>query len=224
MNDALGASPSLALGAYEVTPVEMAGAYTVFANQGVYVQPTFVSEVRSDGRADYAAQPASRRVLDSTHAFLVHDMLSEVMLSGTAAGARYRLAVPAAGKTGTSRDGWFAGYVSNLICVVWVGFDDNRDLDLEGSKSALPIWTEFMKRASRRVSYRQPLSKPPAGVVGLNIDSETGLLASDECQKVRVEYFKAGSEPDTICSHQFLPVVVDPSQTTLSTASLENPR
>jgi penicillin-binding protein 1B len=225
MNDALGASPSLALGAYEVTPVEMAGAYTVFANQGVYDQPTFVSEVRSDGRADYGAQPASRRVLDSTHAFLVHDMLSEVMLSGTAAGARYRgLMVPAAGKTGTSRDGWFAGYVSNLICVVWVGFDDNRDLELEGSKTALPIWTEFMKRASRRVSHRQPLSKPPAGVVALNIDSETGLLASDECQKVRVEYFIRGSEPDMICSHQFLPDVIDPSQTTLSTASLETPR
>ena len=77
------------------------------------------------------------------------NLLEEVLRSGTAAGvrARYNLDFPAAGKTGTSHDGWFAGYTSELLCVVWVGFDDNRELDLEGAHSAAPIWAEFMKRA-----------------------------------------------------------------------------
>src|SRR5207237_7845998 len=103
----------------------------------------------------------SDRVLDPRVAFIMTDMLQEVMRNGTAAGVRARgFKLPAAGKTGTSHDGWFAGYTSQLLCVVWVGFDDYRELGLEGAKSALPIWTEFMMEASRIDPYRHAKECP----------------------------------------------------------------
>ena len=109
-------------------------------------------------------------MLDPRVAYLMTNLMEEVLRTGTAAGvrARYNLNVPAAGKTGTSHDGWFAGYTSELLCVVWVGFDDNRELDLEGAHSAAPIWAEFMKRAadlsrvSRCASHsRRPTASSP---------------------------------------------------------------
>jgi penicillin-binding protein 1B len=126
-----------------------------------------------------------------------------VLRSGT--GARVRasgFALPAAGKTGTSRDGWFAGFTSKIICVVWVGFDDNRDFKLEGAKSALPIWTEFMKRAHQHAEYKNVHSfQPPDGIVTVDIDEGTGELAAPNCptDKVRSEVFIAGSQPLQIC-------------------------
>jgi membrane carboxypeptidase/penicillin-binding protein PbpC len=123
------------------------------------------------------------------------------MRSGTGASIHAKgFNVPAAGKTGTSRDGWFAGFTSNLICVVWVGFDDNSDLDLEGAKSALPIWTEFMKRAAQNAQYALPFEGVPSGIVSLQIDPESGDLASPQCPSTRAEYFIAGSEPQTVCA------------------------
>ena len=101
-------------------------------------------------------------MLDPRVAYLMVNLLEEVMRTGTAAGVRSRgFRVPAAGKTGTSHDGWFAGFTSELLCIVWVGFDDNRELDLEGAHSALPIWTEFMKRALelQGVPQRQALRR-----------------------------------------------------------------
>src|SRR6185503_11522938 len=100
------------------------------------------------GSVLYEQKPAHKQVLDPRVAYLMVDLLAEVLRTGTGAGVRSRgFTLPAAGKTGTSHDGWFAGFTSKLICVVWVGFDDNRELPLEGAKSALPVWTEFMKRA-----------------------------------------------------------------------------
>src|SRR5439155_1244779 len=126
MNLNIHATPSVALGAYEVTPVEMAGAYTVFANEGVYVKPNWISMVRArNNNTIYKYKPESHRVLDPRVAYMMVNLLEEVTRSGTAAGIRSRgFRVPAAGKTGTSdHDGWFAGFTSELICVVWVGFD-----------------------------------------------------------------------------------------------------
>ena len=123
------------------------------------------------------------------------------MNSGTAAGARSRgFRVPAGGKTGTSRDGWFAGFTSELVAVVWIGFDDNRDLKLEGSKSALPVWTEFMKRALRLPAYAKPKSfRAPAGIVSAEIDPESGGLATEYCPSSRMEYFVGGTTPGFSC-------------------------
>src|SRR5579859_3527197 len=154
LNEEIQATPAVALGAYDTTPLEIAGAYTVFANQGMYVKPNWISLVRSQtGSIVYENKQETRQVLDPRVAYLMVSMLEEVLRSGTAAAVRARgFTVPAAGKTGTSRDGWFAGFTSQLLCVVWVGFDDNRELNLEGAHSAAPIWTEFMKRA---LQYRE---------------------------------------------------------------------
>ena len=108
--------------------------------------------------------------------------------------------MPAAGKTGTSHDGWFAGFTSELLCIVWVGFDDNRELDLEGAKSALPIWTEFMKRALDYKEYRN--TKPfdaPDGIVTLEIDPLSGQPATANCPTRRQEVFIAGTQPLDSC-------------------------
>jgi len=124
-----------------------------------------------------------------------------VMRSGTAAGVRSRgFIAPAAGKTGTSRDGWFAGFTSELICVVWVGFDDNSELKLEGARSALPIWTEFMKRAVLLPAYKdvKPF-RPPRGIATTYVDPETGGLAGPNCPLNQVEFFIAGTEPVEMC-------------------------
>jgi len=108
--------------------------------------------------------------------------------------------LPAAGKTGTSRDGWFAGFTSKLICVVWVGFDDAKDLNLEGAKSALPIWTEFMKRAHQRREYRNVHDwDAPDGVVSVDIDPLSGQLSTAACPISRAEYFVSGTQPVEMC-------------------------
>jgi penicillin-binding protein 1B len=195
-------TPAVALGAYEVTPMEMAGAYTIFANRGVYVKPSFVSMVRAqNGNVIYNDKREERTVLDPRVAYLMTNLMEEVMRSGTAAGVRARgFGVPAAGKTGTSHDGWFAGYTSELLCIVWVGFDDNRQLDLEGAHSALPIWTEFMKRALQYRAYRNARPfEAPDGIVSVQIDPESGMLATPYCPTVTSEVYISGTQPVTAC-------------------------
>ena len=166
LGDNIQPTPSIALGSYEATPLDIAGAYTIYSNQGLYVRPTLISQVKTrSGEVVYSHTADTHQVLDPRVAYLMVNLMEGVMRSGTAAGVRSRgFIVPAAGKTGTSRDGWFAGFTSQLLCVVWVGFDDNHDLNLEGAKSALPIWTEFMVKAvSDGQAYRDtsPLSRHP---------------------------------------------------------------
>ena len=144
----------------------------------------------------YKYKPESHRVLDPRVAYMMVNLLEEVTRSGTAAGIRSRgFRVPAAGKTGTSdHDGWFAGFTSELIYVVWVGFDQgDKELDLEGAKSALPIWTEFMKRALEYKEYRnaKPFD-PPEGIVTMEIDPLSGQPATAACPTRRQEVFIAG--------------------------------
>jgi penicillin-binding protein 1B len=202
LNDGIKATPSVALGSYEATPLEIAGAYTMFANQGQRVTPTTIAMVDArDGSVLYRHAVESRPSLDPRVTYLMVNMMQEVLRSGTGAGVRSKgFVLPAAGKTGTSRDGWFAGFTSELLCVVWVGFDDNRDLHLEGARSALPIWTAFMKRASQIRPYSNAHDfKPPSGITSANICTETGNLAGANCPKARSEVFIAGTEPDTEC-------------------------
>jgi penicillin-binding protein 1B len=144
-------------------------------------------------------------------AYLLTNMLEEVLRSGTGAGVRTRgFTLPAAGKTGTSHDGWFAGYTSQMLCIVWVGFDDYRELDLEGAKSALPIWTEFMKRAARLGAYRKAVEFPsPNGVESAKICLESGKLAGDLCTKTANEVFIAGTEPQEKCDLHAVAEVVN---------------
>ncbi len=195
-------TPAVALGSYEVTPLEIAGGYTVFANHGIYSKPYFLSSIASTQGANiFDSQPEHRPVLDPRVTFLMDQLLEEVVRTGTGAGMYGRgINFPVAGKTGTSHDGWFAGFTSKLICVVWVGFDDNRELHLEGAHSALPVWAEFMKRAHEHREYRNVNEfEPPAGVVSVQIDPASGQLATAACPKVRTEYFIEGTQPVEMC-------------------------
>ena len=196
-------TPAVALGSYDVTPLEMAGAYTIFANHGVYVKPSFVSMVRSqNGSRDLRPQKGrahGARSAGSLPDDQPHGGGDAQRHGGGRACAGFN--VPAAGKTGTSdHDGWFAGYTSGLLCIVWVGFDDNRDLDLEGAHSALPIWTEFMKRALDYRAYRnaEPFTAPD-GIISVEIDPESGMLATPRCPSTISEVYISGSQPVTYC-------------------------
>ncbi len=198
------ATPAMALGAYDVTPLEMSGAYTLFANNGVMVKPRFISEIVDRAGSDvWSSQPETKKILDPRVNFLMVSMMQEVLRSGTGAGVRSRgFTLPAAGKTGTSHDVWFAGFTTKLLCVVWVGMDNYQDLKLEGAKAALPIWTEFMKRAHKHRAYRDVGQfDVPDGIVSAQIDSDTGQLATSACppEKTRTEYYLVGTQPVAFC-------------------------
>jgi penicillin-binding protein 1B len=195
-------TPSIALGSYEVTPLEMAGAYTIFVNYGNRLKTGFIKSIRDQNSASiFDWRPERKPAVDARVAYLMESMMEEVLRSGTGAGVRARgFYLPAAGKTGTSHDGWFAGFTSKLICVVWVGFDDNRDIKIEGARSALPIWTEFMKRAHQHAEYRNVHEfMAPSGVVTAQIDADTGELATPNCPHVRTEVFIEGTQPIWAC-------------------------
>ncbi len=144
-------TPSVAIGSYDATPLDMAGAYTIFANGGLHLDPWMLASVRTptgDIISDYT--PTSKQLLDPRVAYLTTDMLENVLhqRTGTGAGARtLGFTAPAAGKTGTDHDAWFAGFTTNLLCIVWVGNDDYTDIKIQGAHAAAPIWAEFMKRA-----------------------------------------------------------------------------
>jgi penicillin-binding protein 1B len=195
-------TPAVALGAYEMTPLDVAAGYTAFASNGVRAEPLFIhSVVSADGHVEESKSPTTHAVLDPRVAYLVTSLMEDVINHGTGFPVRQLgFTAPAAGKTGTSRDGWFAGYTSNLLCVVWVGFDDNRDLGLAGGAAAAPIWAEFMKRAVALPQYQntQPF-EPPAGIVQESIDPRSGQLATPSCPEVATEYFVSGSEPTQYC-------------------------
>jgi penicillin-binding protein 1B len=202
IKNAILATPAMALGSYDMTPIDVAAAYTAFASGGVRAEPQFVrTVVSSDGTVMESNAPQTRAVLDPRVAFLVTSLMEGVINQGTGSVVRdMGFMAPAAGKTGTSHDGWFAGYTSNLECVVWVGFDDDRDIDLTGSQTSAPIWTEFMKRAVELPQYRntQPF-EPPPGVVQAVIDPQSGQLATPSCPQTESEYFIAGTEPTQYC-------------------------
>jgi penicillin-binding protein 1B len=202
LNEDIQATPAVAIGAYDAKPLEIAGAYTVFANQGIYTKPNSITLVRAqNGSTFYQPTAETRQVLDPRVTYLMVSLLEEVLRSGTAAAVRASgFTVPAAGKTGTSRDGWFAGFTTELLCVVWVGFDDNLKLGLEGAHSAAPIWGDFMKRALEYRAYRD--AKPfqaPDGIVSVAIDPQSGMPATPFCPTQRTEVFIAGTQPVGTC-------------------------
>ncbi len=191
-------TPAIALGAYVATPLEIAGAYTIFANGGAYVEPRFILAVNdSSGHTLWRSSEVTRQVLDPRVAYLMVNLLESVINNGTGAGARTRgFTLPAAGKTGTSHDGWFAGFTSNLLAIAWVGYDDDRELNLAGADSALPIWTEFMKRAALDPVYgdAKPF-EPPDGVVQVPLQTASVLPSGNDAVATNQEWFIAGTEP-----------------------------
>jgi penicillin-binding protein 1B len=217
-------TPSMAIGAYDATPLDMAGAYTIFANGGLHIDPWMLASVRTpngDIVTDYT--PTSKQVLDPRVAFLTTSLLEAVLQGngrdgcmiggrdycGTGAGVRNMgFTAPAAGKTGTDHDAWFAGFTSNLICIVWVGNDDYTSLDpenrgrVQGAHVAAPLWAEFMKKAVQLPQYSDTKSfTPPEGVQIVSIDKATNLLAAPSCPDDYDAAFLDGTAPTETCDH-----------------------
>ncbi|HEV2963393.1 MAG TPA: PBP1A family penicillin-binding protein [Candidatus Angelobacter sp.] len=200
-------TPAMALGAYDATPLEMAGAYTMFANAGLRIEPRMISSIQNVRGEMLESFPIeTKQVLDPRVAYVTTHMMQEVLNSGTAVRVRsLGFTAQAAGKTGTSHDGWFAGYTNNVLCIVWVGFDDYSDLGLEGAHSAAPIWAAFMKKAVALPQYKdaKPFTPPP-GVVLVNLDKATNLVSNSTCTDSYEAAFIEGTEPKETCDH--LPV------------------
>ncbi len=200
------ATPAMALGSYDAPPLDMAGAYTAFANNGVRLSPILVNSVRN-AKGDVVAnfKTDQRQVLDPRIAYIMTNMMESVINNGLGYTAvRLRgFTEPAAGKTGSSHDGWFAGYTSNLLCIVWVGYDDYSDLRLSGAQTAAPIWTEFMKKAAALPEYSDMKTfSQPTGVVDVQLDKATNRLATPTCPDDYVAAFVAGTEPRETCDQQ----------------------
>jgi len=183
--------PALALGTTEVTPLKMAAAYATFANGGKRIEPHIV-------KTNTESQP---QVIQPSTAFIITDMLQGVIDHGTAIRARDLQKMTAlAGKTGTSRDGWFVGYTPNLVCAVWVGFDDNEQLGMTGSEAALPIWMDFMKAAlDLRPELAAKSFTQPDDVNIVEVDPDTDQLATGICPQHERVAILAGQAPSTEC-------------------------
>ncbi len=198
-------TPSMAIGSYDATPLEMAGAYTTFANKGLRMDPWMLASVRTptgDIITDYS--PDSSQILDPRVAYLITSLMENVLRGeGTGAGVRNMgFTAPAAGKTGTSHDAWFAGFTSNLLCVVWVGNDDYTDVKIEGAHAAAPIWAEFMKRAIALPQYSDTNEfTPPDGVEVVAIDKVSNLLSDAACPDSYDAAFLDGTAPTETCDH-----------------------
>ncbi len=193
--------PSIALGVFEASPLDMATAYTLFANGGSVRPLQAITRIVDGGRSTPSPPARPRPVARPDTTYLVTNLLRGVMNDGTGAGARnLNFYADAAGKTGTTndlRDAWFAGFTPDLLTVVWVGLDDNQPIGLSGAQAALPIWATFMRQA---LAGRQGLPfDSPEGVVYATIDRDTGLLATPACPKTMTEAFLSGTEPRQQC-------------------------
>jgi penicillin-binding protein 1A len=192
---------SLALGSYELRPIELVGAYATFAAGGVYEEPTLVTRIVGPDGKDLPLPPRApqRRVLDEAEAYVMTSMLTSVIDHGTAARAK-ALGRPLAGKTGTSngpKDAWFAGYSTDIAATVWIGYDDGHLLgpSEQGAVTALPAWMAFMKAAHEgkpRVDFSRP-----AGISDVTVDRRTGQLPYPDDDDVMSEVFLVGTEPAT---------------------------
>jgi penicillin-binding protein 1B len=195
--------PSLALGAFETSPMEIAAAYCTFANGGFRVRPNALLGIVGPNarRIETKDEPVVRGA-DADAISILDSVLQGVVDRGTGASAR-RLGAQGilAGKTGTTNDGrdaWFIGFSPRLLVAVWVGFDDNRGLNLSGSSAALPIFADFVRRLPSQY-FEAPFPTTP-GIVTASIDPTTGMLVTEECPKSLNEVFLEGTAPTERCT------------------------
>jgi penicillin-binding protein 1B len=195
------AVPAITLGVFELTPLEVAHAYTLFLNEGRVRPLTAIQRIETTSKPLKPKDVMLRRVARPDTTFLVTNMMRSVIDEGTAAGVRAAgFTLDAAGKTGTTndlRDAWFVGFTPELLTVVWVGFDNNQPVSLTGTQAALPIWTAFMKTAL--AGRRSVPFEVPEGITFADIDRDTGKLALPTCPRVYTEAFIAGTEPTEYC-------------------------
>jgi penicillin-binding protein 1B len=186
--------PALALGTTEVTPLEIAAAYAAFANGGKRIHSSVITQPDRE-------RPSGNQIIQPASAYIITDMLEGVIDHGTARAARGQIRnAVVAGKTGTSRDGWFVGYTPNLVCAVWIGFDDNKQLGLTGAEAALPVWTEFMKSAvDLRPEFGGKSFAKPDGVTIVEIDPETEEIATGKCPQHETLAIATAQAPTSEC-------------------------
>ena len=193
--------PAITLGVFELTPLEVAQAYTLFTNSGAVRSLKVIDGIATGERELTPKAAPLRRVARPDTTYLVTNMMRSVLNEGTGAGARAAgFALDAAGKSGTTndlRDAWFVGFTPSLLTVVWVGFDDNQPVSLSGSQAALPIWTQFMKSATAGESNTE--FAVPDGITFVEIDRDTGKLAMPGCPRTMTESFLVGTEPTEYC-------------------------
>jgi penicillin-binding protein 1B len=191
------AFPAMALGTSEATPLQIASAYTSFANLGSRVTPVAIDRVTTGAGVTMASPKTQKsQVLRPEVAYVMTSFMKDVVTRGTAAKLKARgFKWTVAGKTGTSRDGWFAGYTPNLVCAVWVGFDDNSQLGMTGADSALPIWADFMTAALTEHPEWGGDWQMPDGLQQAEIDPKTGGLARPDDLNKRVELFINNTAP-----------------------------
>jgi len=194
--------PSVALGAFEVTPVELATVYTTLAAGGVRPPVHGLTAVldRYGKPQEAAPLPEPERVLSRQAAYMVTSLMQGVFERGTARGATAGMGGDLAGKTGTTnrrRDSWFGGFSPERATVVWVGYDDNSSTRLSGARAALPIWVRFTAKVAPRGGYAT--FEQPAGLTTALIDPTTGLLATEFCPLHLTEVFREGEAPAEIC-------------------------
>jgi penicillin-binding protein 1A len=198
--------PSLHLGSADVYPIEMIAAYTTFASGGVRARPTGIVRVEnSKGEVLWEPAPVRTAVLSNGEAWLMTDMLRDVVRRGTAARAMAGLRVPAGGKTGTTNDGadvWFIGFTPDLVAGVWMGLDRPRPLmrNAQGGELAAPAWAAFITEVYRRRPSTVGFAGP-SGLIAVPVDRLTGFRAGPLCpaERVYIDYFVQGTEPTQEC-------------------------
>jgi penicillin-binding protein 1B len=194
--------PSISLGSFEVTPLEIAYAYSVFANLGVKAEPkSILAVVETNGSVKETRNVTTKRVAPASVCYVMNDVLKDVFRYGTAGRARSLGFEHAyAGKTGTTnnyRDAWIIGYSPRVLSLVWVGFDDGRTVRLAGGDACLPIWTAHMNRIDGLVAdvdWRRP-----DDVIDREVDPQSGMLATPYCPDTKSEIFVQGTEPRSVC-------------------------
>jgi penicillin-binding protein 1B len=198
--------PSVALGAFEISPMEIASAYAVLANGGVRIEPNaIVGVLTSDGQILDRRETPLKQVLPADTVFLVNSILRGAVDRGTAGGARGGgIRGVLAGKTGTTNDGrdaWFVGFSPRFLATIWVGYDDNRGLNLSGSQAAVPIFADFSRSLPPYLfSENFPV---PSDIVTAEIDPDTGYLFTPGCPRRMTEVFISGTAPTELCpEHQ----------------------
>ncbi len=194
--------PAIALGAFEVIPLELARAYCTFAAGGLEPYPLSLKAVVNEaGEVLERRHMNIERVISPAATFIMNSLLASVVTEGTAASLAQRgIRFPAAGKTGTtnnSRDAWFVGYTPDLLALVWVGFDDGAGMHASGASAALPIWAELLKAVPQTVSGTW--FSPPPGVVQRMVCSQSGQLALKACPSPMAEYFMENNAPAAPC-------------------------
>jgi len=196
------AYPAVALGAFEATPLAVAGSYTVFPGQGTVVKPQMIRSVRlPNGKEGWTRTEQKKRIASPRATFLLNTIMQKTMETGT---GRRALSSgvwgTVGGKTGTTdqgRDAWFVGYTPELVVAVWVGHDKNKDLGLTGAQAALPIWSQIVAGSGRMSDSPWPI---PDNVITQQLCSETGEIAVEECMATHAGWFAEAAAEGTHCT------------------------